>query len=83
MQNPGSRDDICELVLRCVDNMIRLMSHNLRSGWKIFFNILTLSATDSNEKISTLGLAIFQRLLDEHIDDLCGVRDILEQSESD
>ena len=71
MENPTSRDDIRELILRCVDNMIRSMSHNIRSGWKIFFSILTLSASDPSEKISTLGLAILQRLLDQHLDQLC------------
>jgi len=71
MENPGSRDDVRELILRCVDNMIRSLSHNLRSGWKIFFSILILSARNPNEKISTLGLAILQRLLDEHLDELC------------
>ena len=75
MENPGSRDDIRELVLQCVDNMIRLMSHNLRSGWKIFLSILTLSASDPFEKINTLGLAILQRLLDEHLDQLCSYGD--------
>jgi len=71
MKNPGSREDIRELVLRCVDNIIRTLAHNLRSGWKIFFSILTLSSSDPSVKINTLGLAILQRLLDEHLDDLC------------
>mmetsp|Transcript_9258 Transcript_9258/g.19271 ORF Transcript_9258/g.19271 Transcript_9258/m.19271 type:complete len:2226 (+) Transcript_9258:141-6818(+) len=71
MENPGSREDIRELVLRCVDNIIRSLAHNLRSGWKIFFSILTLSASDPSAKIKTLGLAILQRLLDEHLDELC------------
>jgi len=71
MQNPGSREDIRELVLRCVDNIIRTLAHNLRSGWKIFFSILKLSSSDSGVKIKTLGLAILQRLLDEHLNDLC------------
>lgn len=71
MNNPGSREDIRELVLRCVDNIIRTLAHNLRSGWKIFFSILTLSSSDPSVKINTLGLAILQRLLDEHLDDLC------------
>ena len=71
MKNPGSREDIRELVLRCVDNIIRTLAHNLRSGWKIFFSILMLSSSDPNAKIKTLGLAILQRILDEHLDDLC------------
>jgi len=71
MKNPGSREDIRELILRCVDNIIRSLAHNLRSGWKIFFSILTLSSSDASVKIKTLGLAILQRLLDEHLEDLC------------
>eukprot|EP00590_Aulacoseira_subarctica_P004735 CAMPEP_0172421342 /NCGR_PEP_ID=MMETSP1064-20121228/7590_1 /TAXON_ID=202472 /ORGANISM="Aulacoseira subarctica , Strain CCAP 1002/5" /LENGTH=1266 /DNA_ID=CAMNT_0013161687 /DNA_START=1 /DNA_END=3798 /DNA_ORIENTATION=+ len=71
MENPISRQDIRELILRCVDNMIRTLSCNLRSGWKIFFQIITLSAVDPCEKNSTLGLAILQRLLDEHLEQLC------------
>ena len=71
MKNPGSREDIRELILRCVDNIIRSLAHNLRSGWKIFFSILTISSSDASIKIKTLGLAILQRLLDEHLEDLC------------
>jgi Sec7-like guanine-nucleotide exchange factor len=75
MENKGTREDIRELILRCVDNMVRTKSHNLRSGWKIFFSILTLSARDSSERINTLGLAILQRLLDEHLHQLCRLTD--------
>jgi len=70
MENQSSRDDIRELILRCMDNMIRLMNSNLRSGWKIILECITLSATDPCEKNSILGLAILQRLLDEHLDSL-------------
>lgn len=85
MKNPGSREDIRELVLRCVDNIIRTLAHNLQSGWKIFFSILTLSSSDPSVKINTLGLAILQRLLDEHLDELClsgpGAVDVDEKSD--
>jgi Sec7-like guanine-nucleotide exchange factor len=71
MLNNNTREDIREMILRCVDNMIRTMSHNLRSGWAIFFSILKASASDPSERINTLGLAILQRLLDEHLHQLC------------
>jgi len=71
MKNPNSRADIRELVLRCVDNMIRSLSDNLRSGWKVFFAILKKSSSDASVNISKLGLAILQRILDEHMDVLC------------
>jgi len=71
LEDKGSREDIRELVLRCVDNIIRTKSHHLRSGWKIVFSILTRSSNDPSEKIDYLGLAILQRLLDEHLTELC------------
>lgn len=83
MQQDGTREDIRELVLRCLDNIVRAKSHNLRSGWKIIFSILQRSAEDSSEKINFLGLAILQRLLDDHLNELCRLEDdeITEQSE--
>jgi len=64
--HPGNR----ELVLQCVDNILRNATHNLKSGWKIFFSILAVSGSDPSEKISTFGMAILQRLLDDHLDEL-------------
>ena len=73
MEDKNSREDVRELVLRCVDNIIRTKSHNLRSGWKIVFSILTFSASDPSQKVEYLGLAILQRLLDEHLDEVCTI----------
>ena len=75
MLNKATREDTRELILRCIDNMVRSMSHNLRSGWKIIFSVLTISANDPSERINTLGLAILQRLLDEHLHQLCRLTD--------
>jgi len=75
MENPTCRENNRELVLRCVDNMIRSVSRNLRSGWKVIFSILSLTANDSSEKICTLGLTILQYLLDNHLDKLVCVDD--------
>lgn len=75
MEDKGTREDIRELVLHCIDNIIGTKSHNLRSGWKIVFSILTLSAGDPSEKIEYLGLSILQRLLDEHLDDIGSLAD--------
>ena len=85
MENTQSREDIRELILQCIDNTMRSMSHNLRSGWKIFFSILKLSAQDPSLKINTFGLTILQRLLDEHLQELCkgGVEESEDMSVSD
>mmetsp|Transcript_59953 Transcript_59953/g.147342 ORF Transcript_59953/g.147342 Transcript_59953/m.147342 type:complete len:2142 (-) Transcript_59953:113-6538(-) len=69
-QNPETRQDIRELILACIDQMISTRAKNLQSGWKIFFDVLTLSARNPNAKISIHALNILQRTLDEHLDDL-------------
>lgn len=75
MEDKSSRDEVREMVLHCIDNMIRTKSHNLRSGWKVVFSILDSSASDPSEKIDFLGLGILQRLLDEHLSEICELSD--------
>ena len=70
MESPQSHDGTRELILQCVDNILRNSTQNLKSGWKIFFSILAVSGSDPSEKISTFGMAILQRLLDDHLDEL-------------
>eukprot|EP00977_Amphora_coffeiformis_P000144 scaffold37_cov159-Amphora_coffeaeformis.AAC.8 len=76
MEDKSSRDEVREMVLHCIDNMIRTKSHNLRSGWKVVFSILDSSASDPSEKIDFLGLGILQRLLDEHLNEICELTDV-------
>jgi len=71
MESANSREDVRELILRCVDNLIRALAKNIRSGWKTIFGILSLSARDSKVGIAKLGLEILHRLFDEHLDQLC------------
>jgi Sec7-like guanine-nucleotide exchange factor len=75
MEEKSSREEVREMVLHCIDNMIRTKSHNLRSGWKVVFSILDRSASDPSEKIDFLGLGILQRLLDEHLHEICRLAD--------
>ena len=74
VESRQSLESTRELVLNCVDHIIRSMAHNLKSGWKIFFRILGESAKDPSEKLSTYGLSILQHLLDDHLDDIIGTK---------
>jgi len=73
IEDKGSRTEVREMVLQCVSNIVMTKSHNLRSGWKVVFSILHNSAGDSNSKIESLGIGILQRLLDEHLHELCNM----------
>lgn len=72
IKNPVATPDIRELILECVNQIINTKAHNLQSGWKVFFDIIIVSAKDSNERITLLALNILQRLLDENLDQLFG-----------
>ncbi|GKY96543.1 hypothetical protein MPSEU_000613900 [Mayamaea pseudoterrestris] len=81
MENENSKPEIREMVLQVIDNTIRTRSRNLRSGWKVIFSIIKRSAVDRDEKIDFMGLSVLQRLLDEHLTELCSLSD--SKSESD
>lgn len=70
MGNDKSTENNRELILQCIDNIVRTKSHSLKSGWKIVFSILTLAAKDKSEKIKYLGFNILQTILDEHLDNV-------------
>lgn len=75
MEDKGTSEDIREMILQCIDHLIQTKSHNFRSGWKIVFSILHRAACDPSEKIDFMGLSILQRLLDEHLEELCKFSD--------
>ncbi len=84
MENPQTRSDTRELILECVDNTTKAFSHNIRSGWKIFFAILSRSANDVSASNINLGLSILDRLSDSHLDEFCGsgIRDLVENEDA-
>jgi brefeldin A-inhibited guanine nucleotide-exchange protein len=73
MEDKESKEEIREMVLQCVDHVVQTKSRNLRSGWITIFMILRRSASDPGAKIESLGISILQRLLDEHLSELCSL----------
>jgi len=71
MKNPKSRQDNKELILECIDQIINTKAHNLQSGWRIVFDILEVASKDKSERVPFVALNILQRMLDEHLDQLC------------
>ncbi|CAJ1959317.1 unnamed protein product [Cylindrotheca closterium] len=71
IQNPETPDSNREMVLQCIDQMVSTKAHNLQSGWKVFFDIVMVASRDSNERIMVLSINILQRLLDDHLSQLC------------
>mmetsp|Transcript_7450 Transcript_7450/g.21709 ORF Transcript_7450/g.21709 Transcript_7450/m.21709 type:complete len:1742 (-) Transcript_7450:1355-6580(-) len=70
MKNNGTRQETKEVILACVDQMINTRVDNIRSGWKVFFEILQVGAKDPNNRVSRHALSILQGTLDNHLDRL-------------
>ena len=74
MKNKNSLDETREIILACVDQMIHSRVDNLKSGWRIFFDIIMVGANDRNKKISLHALNTLQGTLDKHMDQLSFAR---------
>jgi brefeldin A-inhibited guanine nucleotide-exchange protein len=55
--------EIKDLVLRCIDIMIRACATNIRSGWRSIFAILEVAASQDVAEISTIAFEIMERLM--------------------
>lgn len=58
-KNEGIRD----LVLRCIDIMIRACSSNIRSGWRTIFAIFEVAASQEITEIANIAFEITERLM--------------------
>jgi brefeldin A-inhibited guanine nucleotide-exchange protein len=55
--------EIKDLVLRCIDVLLRTSSANIRSGWRSIFAIFEVAAAQDATEVATIAFEITQRLL--------------------
>lgn len=60
--------EIKDLILRCIDIMIRACAPNIRSGWRTIFAILEVAAGQENPELSSLSFDIIERLMTQQFD---------------
>lgn len=60
--------EIKDLVLRCIDIMIRTCASNIRSGWRSIFVILEVAASQEVAEISIIAFDIIERLMTNQFD---------------
>lgn len=75
-QNPATRQDIRELILECVAQIVDRKAHNLQSGWKIFFDIVMISASNESDKVILRAVNLLQKMLDEHLEKLTRLSEV-------
>lgn len=59
----SSNDDTKDLILRCLDILIRACSNNIRSGWRSIFCIFEVAAQQKNAEVSKIAFEIIERLM--------------------
>jgi brefeldin A-inhibited guanine nucleotide-exchange protein len=59
---------IRDLVLRCIDIMIKACASNIRSGWRSIFSIFEVAATQEVQEIASIAFEIIERLLETQFD---------------
>ena len=74
MKNKDSLTETREIILACVDQMIHSRIEHLKSGWRVFFDIIKVGANDKNKKVSFHALSILQGTLDKHLDQMSFAR---------
>jgi hypothetical protein len=60
--------EIKELILRCLDIMIRACATNIRSGWKSIFAVFEVAAASDRYEISSIAFEITERLINEQFE---------------
>ncbi|KAM3577769.1 hypothetical protein VYU27_000313 [Nannochloropsis oceanica] len=54
--------EVRELILRCLDNLISVRAHNIRSGWKSMFAVFSLAASSSDEGLCQFAFDMIDQL---------------------
>ncbi|CAG8513048.1 4016_t:CDS:10 [Dentiscutata erythropus] len=61
---------IKDMVLRCVQQMIQARSHNIKSGWKALFGVLSAAAKEINESIVIMAFDIVRMIIKDQFDSI-------------
>lgn len=63
IMNRSRSNEIKELILGCMDIMIRACAHNIRSGWRSIFAIFSVAAGSESLDLSTTAFGITEQLV--------------------
>ena len=68
IMNRATSTEIHELILRCLDIMIRACASNIRSGWRSIFSIFSVAAAHDKQEIAGIAFEITERLMSQQFD---------------
>ncbi|KAG8874344.1 guanine nucleotide exchange protein for ADP-robosylation factor [Tulasnella sp. 331] len=65
-QNPDVRD----MTLSCIQQMIQLKVHNMRSGWRTMFGVFSAASKVLTERVANTAFEMVTRLNKDHFSDI-------------
>ncbi|KAG8949407.1 guanine nucleotide exchange protein for ADP-robosylation factor [Tulasnella sp. 424] len=65
-QNPEVR----EMILQCLQQMIQLRVHNIRSGWRTMFGVFSAASKSLTERVANMAFEVVTRLNKEHFTEI-------------
>lgn len=68
IMNRSRSNEIKELILGCMDVMIRACAQNIRSGWRSIFSIFSVAAGSESLDLSTIAFSITEQLVTRQFD---------------
>ncbi|KAG9017973.1 guanine nucleotide exchange protein for ADP-robosylation factor [Tulasnella sp. 427] len=65
-QNPEVR----EMILQCLQQMVQVRGHNIRSGWRTMFGVFSAASKSLTERVANMAFEIVTRLNKEHFTEI-------------
>ena len=68
IMNKSKSDEITELILRCLDIMVRACASNIHSGWRSIFSVFRVAAAHKKSDIAGIAFEVTERLVTQQFD---------------
>ena len=74
MMEKSASESLKELILHCIQNMMRARGGNIKSGWQSILRVLSLASQSGSSSIVALAFAIVGMIRDNNLSDVASFR---------
>ncbi|KAM3147892.1 hypothetical protein pb186bvf_000220 [Paramecium bursaria] len=64
----SSDQEIKEFILSCINSIVLNHKSNIKSGWRVIFDLINLGLKEDNEKNSRIAFQILERIMNHNLD---------------
>ncbi|CAD8122619.1 unnamed protein product [Paramecium sonneborni] len=59
--------EVKEFILSCINHIVLNHKHNIRSGWRMIFGLITLGLKEDNDKICKIAFQILSQIMEHNL----------------